>query len=120
MTDMDTSPQHLASQSRGGDSFSELNRRAGRYRTECGCAMGGAFLVAALVGWIAHVIEEGHFDAGHLVRQMLVGALIVITCSIAGKGIGIGIARLRYVVICRRIHRLYRMEVSPCPRVPAG
>ncbi len=117
---MDTAPLHLASQERGGDSLSELNRRAGRYRTECGCAMGGAFLVAALVGWVAHVIDDGNFDAGHVVRQVLVGALVVIACSIAGKGIGIGLARLRYVVVRRRIHRLYGMEVSPCRRVPAG
>lgn len=82
--------------------------------------MGGVFLVAALVAWAAHVIIEGHFAASHLLRQTLVGALIVVAVSMAGKGIGIGLARMRYLAIRRRIHRMNETGVSPCPRVPGG
>ncbi len=82
--------------------------------------MGGAFLVAALAAWVWHVIADGRFDPGQLVRQVLVGAVFVIACSFAGKVIGVGIGRLRYIVIRRRIRRLRETEASPRPHVPVG
>jgi len=73
--------------------------------------MGGAFLVAGLVAWIAHVVVDGRYDSGHILRQAFVGVLIVAACSIAGKALGIGLARLKYVVVRSRSRSLRKMEV---------
>lgn len=90
-----------------------LVQRAHRYRTECGCAMGAAFMTVAMIAFAAHVVLERHFTLGHLSRQLLVGAVVVFVCSVLGKVIGIGIGKLRYVTLRRRIRRLYGSEVAP-------
>ncbi|MEP7201678.1 MAG: hypothetical protein ABI894_03660 [Ilumatobacteraceae bacterium] len=111
LDETDTALARSTSRTRDDESLSELNRRANRYRTECGCAMGGAFLVAALVAWVAYVVVDGPHDTGHIVRQAFFGVPIVVACSIAGKALGIGVARLKYVVVRSRIRRLRKVEV---------
>jgi hypothetical protein len=89
-----------------------LVQRAHRYRTECGCAMGAVFMTGAMVAFAVHVVMEGRFTLGHLVVQFLTGVLFVFACSVVGKLAGIGIGRLRYVTLRRRIRRLYGSEVT--------
>jgi hypothetical protein len=72
-----------------------------RLGNECGCAMGGAFMIAASVlvaGYAAIVTEVG-------VRLVVLGVGVVLVASMLGKLTGILIAVARLTVLRRRLGR---------------
>jgi hypothetical protein len=70
-----------------------------RLGNECGCAMGGAFLIAASLLVAAYATFFGEID----VRLVVLGVVFVFVASMLGKLTGILIAIARLAVIRRRL-----------------
>jgi hypothetical protein len=78
---------------------SAVRREAARLRDECGCAMGGVFLWAALlVGTPVLLIARGPSPL-----TFLVAAIAVLAAAALGKVVGVGVAGLRLLVLVRRV-----------------
>jgi len=84
--------------------------RAKSYRNECGCAMGGKFAVAAF----AVLILYGFAYHGFRVEHWLLDAAKAVGClwgaALLGKLMGIGLARIRLVLLGRELRSRYRMQ----------
>ena len=81
--------------------------RTARLSQACGCTEGAIAMTIAIAIAGAYYLSAGRF-AGAGVRVSQLWALpFVVAASGIGKLIGIGIARLRLVVIYRRVHAKY-------------
>jgi len=78
-----------------------------KYRTECGCSLGGAFCIASLLLCTGYNL----INRNPRWRTLLIGLGIVFTSSIAGKFLGIGIARIKLLLLLRRLSRKLRTEM---------
>ena len=77
-----------------------LQARARKYGRECGCALGGAFATAALVGAAVYLA------AGHLgVATAAASVLLVFVAAGSGKLLGLLLASLRLVLLRRSLVR---------------
>lgn len=87
-----------------------------RLGNECGCAMGGVFLIAAslLVG--AYTLFFGEFGA----RLVVLGVVFVFVGSMLGKLTGVLIAVARLDLIRRRLLGLVRVVGDPTPQTASG
>jgi hypothetical protein len=87
-----------------------------RLGTECGCAMGGVFLMAAslLVG--AYAVLFGGFGA----RLVVLGVVFVFVGSMLGKLTGVLIAVARLALIRRRLLGHRPAVGDPTPQTAAG
>jgi hypothetical protein len=70
-----------------------------RLGNECGCAMGGAFLIAASLLVAVYAVVFGELG----VRLVVLGVVFVFVASMLGKLTGILIAVARLAVIGRRL-----------------
>jgi hypothetical protein len=77
--------------------------RAKRYSNECGCSMGGAFLVAALVSVLAYDLRAGRLDGAGPVITILIQAMLVLVAGMLGKLVGVAVARIRLAVMYREL-----------------
>jgi hypothetical protein len=84
--------------------------KAKSYRNECGCAMGGGFLIAAIAVVLLHRIAFHPSRGGHLLMSILQEIAFVFVACILGKAIGIGIARIRLSLLYRKIRIRYQTE----------
>jgi hypothetical protein len=75
------------------------------YRRDCGCTMGGLFLVAALAYLVMKSLRTGNFFANHSPIDALRGTVVLFAAAVVGKLTGIGIARLRFVLLYRYLRR---------------
>jgi hypothetical protein len=77
----------------------DVRRTAARLADDCGCAMGAAFLWAALViGAPALVLSQ------HARPLTLFGAVAgVVAAAAVGKLVGVGVASLRLLLLVRRL-----------------
>ena len=69
----------------------EFRRLIAALADECGCTMGGIFLVAATVvaiGWFA-------VNGGFAIGSAVIAAILVFAASLVGKALGLGMARVR-------------------------
>lgn len=82
--------------------------RAKVYRNECGCSMGGAFMVISLGLLITRFLLDG-IGKGNVLIGLFWGTLFVFSASLIGKLIGIGVARIRLALLYRHLHRIYPM-----------
>ena len=84
-----------------------------RLGNECGCAMGGAFLIAASLLFAAYAVLFGELG----VRLVVLGVVFVFVASMLGKLTGILIAVARLVVIRRRLggHVAGVVDATPQP-----
>lgn len=81
--------------------------RAKALSSECGCSMGGAFMVIALVLVVVHeVVSAGSAQAGVIGRLLRDGA-IVFGAGITGKLTGLALARVRLVWLYRELRIRY-------------
>jgi hypothetical protein len=82
----------------------EVQRRRARYHRDCGCAMGGAFMVAALLTSAVYIVVTARFAIG------VIGAGIgfVIVCSLLGKAFGLLVASVRLGLLRRSLARRAR------------
>jgi len=75
--------------------------RARRYAHACGCALGGAFSVFALLACLASLVVNG----GAIAMGHPLGATGVFCAGLLGKAIGVGWARTRIRLLHRSLIR---------------
>jgi hypothetical protein len=93
-----------------GDPYKvSAQKRAATFDHECGCAIGGTFLIAAAVLAAGYLLLNQHVTIGTL----LAAAGFVFAAAIAGKLIGILVARIRM----RLLHREVSVRIA---KVEAG
>src|SRR5690242_8898722 len=76
------------------------------YANDCGCSLGGAFMVSATVGVAIYALCFDGLRHATFTDWLLAVALIMVV-TLTGKGIGIGIARLRLRLLYREIRTKY-------------
>ena len=81
--------------------------RAKSYRNDCGCAMGGVFVVITLAVLILYGFVYHLFDLRHLLHDAVSAVACLFSAAILGKLVGIGIARTRLVLLGRELLRRY-------------
>jgi hypothetical protein len=81
----------------------ELRREIATQEAACGCELGSIFTFSALALFMAHlaVNDTSWSTAGALGR----GVLWVVGCSLVGKLLGLGWARLRVIQLREELHR---------------
>ncbi len=84
--------------------------RAKAYSNECGCSMGGAFLLGSLGLLILYCFLFNGFGRGNLLTDALWGTAFVFSAGIVGKLTGIGIARIRLALLYRHLVVKYQMK----------
>jgi hypothetical protein len=84
--------------------------KAHAYSAECGCALGGAFMVAATGALIPYGMLLHGFAGRGVVISVLEAVGFVFAATIIGKFVGVGIARVRLALLCRRLRALYPGE----------
>jgi hypothetical protein len=82
----------------------DVQTRRARYHRDCGCAMGGAFMVAALLASAVYIGVTARFAVG------VIGAGIgfVLVCSMLGKAFGLAVASVRLGLLRRSLARRAR------------
>ena len=81
--------------------------RAARYRRDCGCPVGAAFLVASLAVAVAFVARAPAGGIGALLTQVVVALLFVFVAGVVGKLLGIAVARIRLALLCRSLAKRF-------------
>ena len=78
---------------------SDVQARMARYNRDCGCAMGGAFMVGALLVAVVSIAVTARFAIG------VVGAAIgfVLVSSVLGKAFGLVVAAARLGLLRRSL-----------------
>ena len=87
-----------------------------RLGNECGCAMGGVFLIVASLLVASYAVLVGELGA----RLVVLGLVFVFVASLLGKLTGILIAVARLGVIRRRLIGHVAAVVDPAPRTAAA
>jgi nitrate reductase gamma subunit len=83
-----------------------LQSRAAAYSRDCGCAMGAAFVVGALL------LSLSYFTlvAAPSFRTVIVGVVFVLAAALSGKAVGLLLAALKLALLRRSISRKLRAE----------
>jgi hypothetical protein len=81
--------------------------KAKAYRNECGCATGAAFFVASLLFLIVRGIFFHFATNGQWFSATIHATLLVLGATILGKAVGIGVARLRLLLLYRHLQIRY-------------
>ena len=75
-------------------------RRASKYFNECGCSLGGFFLMLALAGSLFYWI---FFDPAFL--PSVKGIVLIVAATLLGKFTGIGIGRIKLLILFRKLSK---------------
>jgi hypothetical protein len=75
--------------------------RMARYNRECGCALGGAAMVAALLAALAYLLATETFGVG----VAFAAVAFVFGCSLLGKAVGLLVATARLALLRRSLSR---------------
>jgi len=86
--------------------------RAKALSSECGCAMGGAFMVAALALVIGFEIVNAGSPHSSVIVRVLRDAAIVFGAGVAGKLTGLAIARVRLAWLYHEIRVRYVQYIA--------
>jgi len=78
-----------------------LTARARVYAQECGCAMGGSFLAAALAMTLIYVVITRDLS----VRTCIASIALIFVASVLGKVTGIWLAWVKLVLLRRSLAR---------------
>ncbi len=78
--------------------------RVARYNRDCGCTLGGVFMVASLLAVIAYIAVTGSLALG----VAGAGVALVIVCSVLGKAAGLALASVRLELLRRSLSRRAR------------
>ena len=73
-----------------------------KYRDDCGCALGGVFLIVSFVCYGGYVVSLHIYTF----RSLFIGIAVVFASAISGKMIGIAIARVRLKMLQKHVLRL--------------
>jgi hypothetical protein len=84
--------------------------KARAYRNECGCSMGAAFFSASILILIIRSAVF-HFAVNGRWFMAIVQAIgMMLGAAILGKLLGIGVARIRLVLLYRDLQNRYRVQ----------
>ena len=81
-----------------------VKTRMARYNRDCGCAMGGVFLVAALVTFLVYMAVT----AALAIDVIGAGIAFVVVSSLLGKTLGLVVASVRLGMLRRSLARRAR------------
>ena len=81
--------------------------RVKKYGMECGCSLGAKFLIASTGMFIVYFSLSNHFGIANLFKEILLGMFFIFTSSVAGKLIGIGMARIRLALLYKYLIAKY-------------
>ena len=84
--------------------------RAKVHRNDCGCAMGGVFLVGAVVLLIIDVLFFHIVGGRDWVMVALLGAGFAFAAGFLGKLVGLAIARMRLGLVYRELRVRYDIQ----------
>ena len=84
--------------------------RAEAYHHECGCSMGGAFLVGSLGLLMLYAVFFDGFAGSSVLNGVVRASAFVLGATVAGKLTGIGIARIRLALLYRHLRIKYDVE----------
>ena len=81
------------------------------YNNECGCSMGGVFSIVTLIGYVVFsffFLELYSINA--ILKHVLSGFIITIIAGIVGKLIGIGIAKIKIIMLYRGLKQYHQLK----------
>jgi hypothetical protein len=81
-----------------------------KYSSECGCSLGGKFLIASAALWALRWILFIPHSPANLFKQLVLGILFIFCSSILGKLTGITVAKIRLALLYRHLRFMYRLE----------
>jgi len=81
-----------------------VKTRMARYNRDCGCAMGGVFLVAALLTFLVYMAVTAALAIGVIGA----GIAFVVVSSLLGKTLGLVVASVRLGMLRRSLSRRAR------------
>ena len=82
----------------------EMQARMTRLNRDCGCALGGATMAAALLAAVAFMVATTSFD----VATIAAAVAVVFVSSLLGKAVGLAAASLRLELLRRSLARRSR------------
>lgn len=81
-----------------------------KYSSECGCSLGGKFLIASAALWALRWIFFTPHSSANVLKQILLGILFVFCSSILGKLAGITVAKIRLALLYQHLRFKYGLE----------
>jgi hypothetical protein len=81
--------------------------KAKSYRNDCGCAVGGFFVAAAMATIIVYGFVFSKFELNHWFMDAIQAIVCLVGAAFVGKLAGIGYARFRLVLLGRRLRLRY-------------
>ena len=75
-----------------------------RYNRECGCSLGGVFMVVAFLAAISYIVVTADFSIG----AAGTGIAVVLVASLLGKALGLAVASVRLEMLRRSLSRRVR------------
>lgn len=82
-----------------------------KYREECGCALGSFFLLAASIIFFGYVFFVLDWSQQAIFDLSLFGFAFILFSAFAGKVIGIGLARIRLILLYKTLIRKRRNQL---------
>jgi hypothetical protein len=84
--------------------------KARAYRNECGCSMGAAFFSASVVILVIRSAVFHFAVNGRWFMAIVHAILFTLGAAISGKLVGIGVARIRLLLLYRDLRNRYRVR----------
>lgn len=81
--------------------------RAKAYRNDCGCTLGGIFVVVTLAILILYGFGYRRLSVGHLLLDAVWATACLCSAALLGKMMGIGLARIRLMLLGRELRSRY-------------
>jgi hypothetical protein len=78
-------------------------RRIDRHALDCGCRTGAASLLGGLLALVTAGVAWGNAFVRHPVKHSLLAVAFLLTCALAGKAIGLMLARAQLARTLRRL-----------------
>ncbi len=84
--------------------------KARAYRNECGCSMGAAFFSASIVILVIRSAVLHFAVNGRWFMAIVHAIVLMLGAAILGKLVGIGLARMRLLLLYRDLRNRYRVR----------
>ena len=87
---------------------SDVQARMARYNRECGCSLGGLFMIAALLTAIVYIAVTADIS----IAVAGAGIAFVVVSSLLGKALGLVVASVRLEMLRRSLSRRVRRKAG--------
>lgn len=79
-------------------------RKIKTYKNDCGCKLGGIFAISAILICILYsLLSFNPISVFAGVKMILWSAMVIMVAGLVGKGIGIGVARIKLMALYRKV-----------------